>query len=491
MKLQKGQRSTPYVEAVSKYVNEKRTPFHMPGHKQGKGMNPILKKIWGDSIFQYDLTEVDGLDYLNAPEGVLRKAEHLAEQAYNVLHTFFLINGSTVGNQATILASVYEGDEIIIPRNAHQSTFSGLILSGAKPIYVRPTLHSKSGMYPVVGLQAITDATKKHPKVKTIHITSPTHCGFTSDTKAIGEIAYKHNLIFLVDEAHGSHFVFHPELPPSAVTSYADVVVQSTHKTIGSLTQTSFLHLVRDTHLSVEQLQSLLRILQSSSPSTLFTMSLDAARQQMAINGRELLSETLDLARYARQQIKTIPGFFSYGKEVIGTDDIAAIDETKLLIDVSQSGYTGTELEKILGRKYKIEIEMSDQKNILCFVTIGDSQKSIEILIHALRSLAKKRKEIKKVNNYMEMPPIPQLSLTPRQAYFAEKKHKRLSSSVGEICGEFIIPFPPDIPIIAPGEVITKEIVSYVQYLQKSKVLIIGPKDISLEYIEVIKNSRF
>lgn len=482
------QRQMPYIKAVKGYVEEKRIPFHMPGHKQGKGVNKKLRKLWGNKIFLYDLTEVDGLDYLNAPEGIIKEAETLAAEAFNVKHTFFLINGSTVGNQAAILSSMHEGEEIIIPRNAHQSTYSGLILSGALPIYVSPTLHKKSGLYPVIGERAIVDAFQKHSNIKAVHMTSPTHCGFASATNRIQEITNRKNITLVVDEAHGSHFIFHPDLPESATSINADLVIQSTHKTIGSLTQTSMLHLVREDRISIEDIQRILRILQSSSPSTLLVMSLDAAWQQMAVDGKKLLSKTLELARFARETINSLPGFFCYGKEVINTDDICDIDETKLLIDVSQSGYSGTELEKILGREYKIEIEMSDKRNILCFITIGDSEESVEKLLNALNSLSKKRKFSNLVKDYYipEIPQIPSLALSPREAFFAKKKRISLENAIGEISGEFVIPFPPDIPILAPGERITKEVVAYVQYLKKDGIMGVGPKDLNLEYIEVI-----
>jgi len=490
MKINKifNQREMPYVEAVSNYIKEKRVPFHMPGHKQGQGVNKTLKKLWGNKVFLYDLTEVDGLDYLNGPEGVIRASEALAAKAFNVKHTYFLINGSTVGNQAALLSSVHEGEEIVIPRNSHQSTYSGLILSGAQPVYVSPTLHKKSGLYPVVGVNAVASALKNHPRAKAVHITSPTHCGFTSATSKIQENANEKNITFIVDEAHGSHFMFHPELPKSAILSKADLVIQSTHKTIGSLTQTSMLHIVRSDKVLEEEIQKILRVLQSSSPSTLFVMSLDAARQQMAIDGKELLMNTLELARYARSQINAMPGFFCYGKEVIYTDDIDDIDETKLLIDVSQSGYTGIELEKTLGRKYKIEIEMSDQKNILCFITIGDSERSVEKLLTALMSLPKQNIS-KPRKDYLirEIPQVPDLVLLPREAFFAKKRQVSLEKAVGEVSGEFIIPFPPDIPIIAPGERITREIVTYTRYLKRHGTKVIGPKDAELENIEVIK----
>lgn len=484
----KSQKSMPYVSSVEKYVKERRTPFHMPGHKQGKGVNIILQRLWGKKIFKYDLTEVDGLDYVNAPAGVIADAEKLAAKAFKAEETFFLINGSTVGNQAAIMSLVGSNEKILVGRNSHQSTYAGLILSGAVPVYAKPTLHNLSGFYPVIGSKEIDILLNKNQDIKAVHITSPTHIGFMPDIEKIRELTQKRNLPLIVDEAHGSHFQFHEELPISAIALGADIVVQSTHKTIGSLTQTSMLHLVNSDHVSGAKLQSILRILQSSSPSTLFVMSLDAARYQMVNEGKRLLTRTLQLSRHLRNNINSIEGLYCYGKEIAGTDDIVDIDETKILINISKTGYTGYELEKILGRKYNIEIEMSDTNHILCFVTIGDTEQSINELINALKSIAQNPKETAKEgsNFFLPMPGIPELVLTPREAFFAQKKRIALKDSLGQISGEFIVPFPPDIPIILPGERINQEILDYVEYLKKNDTMIIGPEDTTLETIDVI-----
>lgn len=484
----KSQKALPYVSSVEKYIKQKRTPFHMPGHKQGKGINKTLKRLWGPKMFEYDLTEVDGLDYVNAPTGVIADAEKLAAQAFGSEETFFLINGSTVGNQAAIMSLVKEYEKILVARNSHQSTSAGLILSGAIPVYAQPTLHKLSGFYPITGYQEVKTLLNKHKDIKAVHLTSPTHIGFMSDIGHVSKITQEKNLPLIVDEAHGSHFQFHNELPKSAIVLGADIVIQSTHKTIGSLTQTSMLHLVKSKRVSGAKVRSILRLLQSSSPSTLFVMSLDAARHQMVNEGKRLLTKTLQLSRELRKAINNIDGFHCYGKEIIGTDDIADMDETKILVNISKTKYTGYELEKILGRKYKIEVEMSDTNHILCLITIGDTEQSISKLLTALKAIIENPKKITKKdsNLSLSMPGIPELVLTPREAFFAQKKRILLASSLGKISGEFIVPFPPDIPIILPGEKINQEILDYVKYLKKNDTMIVGPQDTTLETIEVI-----
>ena len=484
------QSHAPYVEAVIKYVQENRVPFHMPGHKQGVGIDPSLKELWGENIFKYDLTEVDGLDYLNAANGVILQAEELAADAFGAKKTFFLINGSTTGNIAAILACVKENEKILVCRNAHQSTSSGVVLSGALPVYASPTLHP-SGYYPVTGVDAIRSLLAKHPDIKAVHVTSPTHVGLLSNLAEIVQISHAVHIPVIVDEAHGSHFAFHEKLPSPALKLGADFVTQSTHKTLGAFTQTSMFHIGEHCPVPVEYIDQILRIIQSTSPSTIFVMGLDAARRQMALDGKNLLDKTIALAETARAEINQIEGFFCYGRDEVGKNDVADIDLTKLLIDVRHSGHTGYELEKLLGRKYKIEIEMSDANNILCFVTIGDTPQSLDKLVTSLKDISREARtqglSAGMASQSLEMPAIPELALTPRQAFFSQKEAVAFAGSAGQVSAEYIVPFPPDIPIVVPGERITAEIIDYVDQLQKNNTLIIGPSDTSLQTILVIR----
>lgn len=481
------QRKTPYVSSVVSYVKQNRIPFHMPGHKQGKGINTLLHELWGNRVLKYDLSEVDGLDYLNAPSGVISDAEKLAAQAFRVEHTFFLVNGSTVGNQVAILSLVKDKQKIIIPRNSHKSIFSSLILSGAYPIYINSTYHAESGSYPTVSSKDIERALRDDDDIKAIHLTSSNYNGFVSDVQSVSDVAKKKKIPLIVDEAHGAHFQFHPDLPTSAIQKGADIVIQSTHKTLGSLTQTSMLHLVKSDHVSVSQLQESLMLLQSSSPSTILVMSLDAARQQIATHGYTLLNKTLQLSRFARDSINGMQYYHCYGKEIIGQSGIVDIDETKLYINVSRTGFTGYEVERILGRKYGVEVEMSDEKHILCFVTIGDTEESISKLLIALGNILKTPKITNKKTANVLITAIPELVILPREAFFARKKSIPISQALGEISGEFIIPFPPDVPVIVPGERINRETLEYVKYVKESGIMLVGYKDVSLETIVVVK----
>ena len=303
----------------------------------------------------------------------------------------------------------------------------------------------------------------------------------------ISNIVHNKHLPLLVDEASGAHFNFHPSLPASAIER-ADIVVQSTHKTIGSLTQSSMLHIGKKSNISEEKIRSYIQLLQSSSPSSLLVMSLDAARQQMATHGFNLLSETLQLARYARREINSMGTYICYGREVVGTDDITDMDETKLLIDVSQSGYSGYEFEKLLGRNYRIEVEMSDIRHILCYLTFGDSRKEVDRLIGALKEIREHQDKPK--SSPIEIPPLsplPEVILTPREAFFAGNKEVPLRESIGSICAEFVIAFPPDIPILVPGEKITEEVVAYIMRLKRNSMITVGMQDPSSDIFLVVK----
>lgn len=481
------QKKTPYVSAIIDYVSKERTPFNMPGHKRGKGMHPLLRRIWGESVFKYDLAEAEGLDYVNAPTGVIKEAEELAAQAFGSKATFFLVNGSTLGNQIAILASVKQGEKILVERNAHQSVYAGLLLCGAVPVYVQPTPHKKSRSYPVVGSHTIAGILDKVPDISAVHITSPSQTGFLPDLKEISNIVYSKQIPLLVDEASGAHFGFHPCLPASSI-EHVDIVTQSTHKTLGSLTQSAMLHLGKKSSISEERIRTHIQFLQSSSPSSLLVMSLDAARAQMATQGEELLDRTLKLAKYARREINRMGKYFCYGREVVGKDGVADIDETKLFIDVSQTGYSGFEFEKLLAGSYGIEVEMSDMRHVLCFVTIGDSEKDIERLLYALRKIMTQADKPR--IRFTEMPLLPQLLdvvLSPREAFFTEKQAVPLKEAVGRVSAEFVVAFPPDMPIVAPGEKISDEIVEYISRLKGNALMTVGMQDHLLDTILVVK----
>ncbi len=302
------QTKTPIVETLKNLSQKSHAPFYAPGHKQGKGIPQPLTELLGTKVFPADLPELPELDNLFAPDGVIQEAQELAAETFGALHTKFLVNGSTTGIIAGILATCGNGEKIILPRNIHQSVISGLILSGAIPIFIHPEYNSHWDIPLSITPQSIAQTLAKHPDTKAVMIVYPTYHGVCGDIRAIAQEVHKYNIPLLVDEAHGAHFTFHRELPIPALVGGADLTVQSTHKTLGAMTQASMLH-IGSNRIDLYRLEQALQMLQSSSPSYLLLASLDAARQQMALFGEELMSQTLELAKNARNRISQLSNY--------------------------------------------------------------------------------------------------------------------------------------------------------------------------------------
>ncbi len=482
------QQQTPFLDILMQAKNAHEYSFHMPGHKYVAGFDPQLAAFMGEAVFEADLNEISpGVDYLHAAKGSLLEAQRLAADAVGADRTFFLINGSTVGNQASILATVHDGQTVIVPRASHRSVYAGLILSGANPVYVPPVYHPQVEFPLAVPLDSVRALLAAHPDAKAIQITSPNYYGYLSDVGGLVSLAHDRDIPLLVDEAHGAHLPFHPDLPPSGVQLGADLVVQSSHKTVGALTQSALLHL-KGSRIDVARLEHILSMMQSSSPSVLLTASLDAARQQMATHGRELLTNTLHLAAYAREAIRQISGLWCYGDELIGECGIFAHDPTKLVIRVVDTGMNGYTFAQSLAHEHNVYGEFVDPRHIICSVTIADDQQRIDYLLAALRAVAAKgtRSAVQSSGSVLNPPNLPQMVINPRQANFASSKRITLSQAIGQICAEQIMPYPPGIPLLLPGERIDADMVDYLRYVKAHGVSIVGPEDTSLEYVRVI-----
>lgn len=471
------QNQTPYIEGIIRYLKKNRIPLHVPGHKQGKGISPLLLNLWGEEVFRYDLTEVEGLDYLHNPTGILREAQDLATELYGVDSTFFLINGSTVGNLVAIMSMAKSGEYVLLPRNSHRSVYGALAISGILPLFLSPAYDKGWGLTTFISpkqLQVSIEST--HDKViKGLVLTSPDCFGLTAHTEELLKIAHKYNLTVLVDEAHGAHFPFHPCLPPSAINFKADFVVQSTHKTLGSLTQSSLLHL-RGERVNRDLIKNYLSILQSSSPSCLHLMSLDAARRQIAAEGKELLSKAIANAEWLRFELNKIPGLEVLSREKAKQlPNVADMDPTKLLVRVSSLGITGFEAKKILGQKFGIEVELADYQSVLLVITIGDDIKALRQVKEAFLKLSKDyKKNMKSTIPIPEPPPIPPQVVSPLEALNLPSLLCEINSALNRVSAAMIIPYPPGVPIISYGEKVTKEVISYLTYLEKLGAEIIG-----------------
>lgn len=477
----------PLYNALNDYLSKKNIPFYTSGHKMGKSISKNFLKTSIKNLLQYDLTELDGLDNLHEPEGVIKEAQELAAKAYKADYTFFLINGSTVGNQAMIMSVCNNGDKIIIPENSHKSVLNALILSGANPIYIPCKWNKKLGVTYGFDINKLEEELKKDSSIKAVFVTNPNYYGFCVDLKKIVEIAHKYNKPVLVDEAHGAHFNFHNNLPLSAISCGADMVVQSTHKTLSALAQGSMLHL-KSKIINKEKVKSILNILQSSSPSYLLMLFLDFARFQMVTEGEKLLTNLLNLIDDFKDKTNNIKGLYCYDKSVCKNYDIYDYDPTKIIIDFSELGLSGFTAIDILNDEFNIQAEMSTMFNIMSLASIGNNKKDFEKLLTALKKIAinYKKSNVLEDDFYLAKPKIPKTLLSPREAFFAKKTKVLLKDSIGKICAETISPYPPGIPIISFGQEINSDIIEYLKFLETKKYFIDGIEDNSLKTIKIV-----
>ncbi|MDO8685869.1 MAG: aminotransferase class I/II-fold pyridoxal phosphate-dependent enzyme [Clostridiales bacterium] len=477
------QRRTPVFDAVKKYVQDEVIPFHVPGHKQGRGL-PEFAAFVGENILKMDVNGMDDLDYVNNPTGVIYEAERLMAQSFGAQNAWFLVNGTTAGVQAMIMSACDPGDKIIIPRNAHKSTTGGIILSGAVPVYIQPEINERLGIAMGVTEETVKKAIKEHPHSKAVFAINPTYYGVASDLKTIVRTAHRHGMVVLADEAHGAHMSFHDDFPLTAMEVGADMSSASMHKTAGSLTQSSVL-LLRSNTISPEKVKQVLNLSYTSSASYLLMSSLDVARKQLSLHGSDLLEEALALARYAREQINMIPGFYAFGRELCGTPGCYDFDETKLGINVHALGLTGYQIEQKLRKEYNIQIELSDMNNVLAIISLGDWKGAIDALIAALKDISGKHGVVE-VTPAFPLPESPKMIVAPRDAFFSPKKAVLLENSAGEIAGEMVMAYPPGIPVICMGERISKEIIEYIKQLKEQKCQLQGTADPKVDYIRVL-----
>jgi arginine/lysine/ornithine decarboxylase len=479
----------PFVEDLTRRIDRPRTSFHMPGHKHDPGSIPALTQLAGGDLVRSDLSEMSGVDYLHAASGPLRQAEGLAASAFGADRTFFLVNGSTGGNHAAMLSAIGDGQKVLLPRASHRSILTALILTNAVPVYISPRYHPVVGLPLAVDLSDAERLAEEHPDIAAIQITSPGYYGFTSDVLGFARLADRMGVPLLVDEAHGSHFSFHPSLPLSALHAGADLVVQSTHKTLGSLTQSSMLHW-RHGRVERRRVEEVVAMLQSSSPSVLLTASLDSARLLMATSGPELLTRAVALADQARSAIGNIPGLRCHGSDLLGRAGVHDYDRTKILVRVGDLGLTGYEVAVMLDAEWGIEVEMSDRDHVLFSLTFADTADDVALLVTALTSIASRSpvNGSPHVATFARVPafPIPERVLGPREAFFAPSQPVGSSEAPGRVCAEWIIPYPPGIPVLAPGEVIDQSTLDGLHAIVADGATIVGAEDQTLGSIRVI-----
>ena len=476
------QTSAPIQEALERMKRARLVPFDVPGHKRGRG-NPELAAFLGSECLDVDVNSMKMLDNLCHPVSVIRDAERLAAEAFRAAHAFFMVSGTTGSVQAMVLSAVGRGDKIIMPRNVHRSAINALILCGAIPIYVNPGIDDTLGIALGMRVEDVAAAIARHPDAKAVFVNNPTYYGICSDLRTITELAHAHGMKVLVDEAHGTHLYFSDRLPVAAMDAGADMAAISMHKSGGSLTQSSLL-LCSDT-MPLGYVHQIINITQTTSASYLLLASLDISRRNLALRGREVIDKIIDLVAYARDEINTIGDYYAYGRELIDGAAVFDFDTTKLSIFTRPTGLAGIEVYDILRDDYDIQTEFGDIANLLAYVSVGDRPKDIERLVAALAEIRRNyRKDPSKTLKMEYIDPV--VVCGPQDAFYAEKESLSIAKSCGRICSEFVMCYPPGIPILAPGEQITEEILTYIRYAKKKGCQITGPEDMSIQYLNVM-----
>ena len=476
------QTSAPIQEALERMKRARLVPFDVPGHKRGRG-NPELVAFLGSACLDVDVNSMKMLDNLCHPVSVIRDAECLAAEAFRAAHAFFMVSGTTGSVQAMVLSAVGRGDKIIMPRNVHRSAINALILCGAIPIYVNPGIDDTLGIALGMRVEDVAAAIARHPDAKAVFVNNPTYYGICSDLRAITELAHTHGMKVLVDEAHGTHLYFSDRLPVAAMDAGADMAAISMHKSGGSLTQSSLL-LCSDA-IPLGYVHQIINITQTTSASYLLLASLDISRRNLALRGREVVDKIIDLVAYARDEINAIGDYYAYGRELIDGAAVFDFDTTKLSIFTRPTGLAGIEVYDILRDDYDIQTEFGDIANLLAYVSVGDRPKDIERLVAALAEIRRNyRKDPSKTLKMEYIDPV--VVCGPQDAFYAEKESLPIAKSCGRICSEFVMCYPPGIPILAPGEQITEEILTYIRYAKKKGCQITGPEDMSIQYLNVM-----
>ncbi|SDM93228.1 arginine decarboxylase [Paenibacillus sp. yr247] len=453
-------------------------------------MDPEFRSFIGDNALSIDLINIAPLDDLHQPMGVIEEAQKLAADAYGADHTFFSVQGTSGAIMTMIMTVCSEGDKIIVPRNVHKSVLAAIIFVGAKPVFIQPARDKNLGIDHGIPTRSVRRALEKHPDAKAVLVINPTYYGVCTNLKEIVDLVHSYNMPVLVDEAHGVLIHFHDKLPMSAMEAGADMAATSVHKLGGSMTQSSVLN-VKGTRVNPKRIQTIISMLTTTSTSYILLASLDTARRHLALNGQEMAERTIGLAQYTRKQINEISNLYCFGEEILGEEATYDYDPTKICVHVRKLGITGFEVENWLRDHYNIEVEMSDMYNILCLITPGDTPENIETLLEALRELSHMNDDVVEVKEVViKVPAIPQLTLTPRDAFYGETEILPFKDAADRIIAEFIYVYPPGIPILLPGEVITQELIDYIVEHVEVGLPVKGPEDRSVQNVKVIVETQ-
>ena len=476
------QTRAPIYEALEKFREMRVVPFDVPGHKHGKG-NPELTAFLGEKCVGVDVNSMKPLDNLCHPVSVIREAEILAADAFGASNAFLMVGGTTSSVQSMVLSCCKQGDKIILPRNVHRSVINSLVLCGAIPVYVNPDVDRRLGISLGMSRDQVKKAIEENPDAVAVLVNNPTYYGICSDIRAIVKMAHDAGMLCLADEAHGTHFYFGENMPVSAMRAGADMSAVSMHKSGGSLTQSSLLLIGEN--VSERHVRQIINLTQTTSGSYLLMSSLDISRRNLALRGKEVFRKVIEMAEYAREEVNAIGGYYAYGREMINGDSIFDFDPTKLSVHTRDIGLAGIEVYDILRDEYDIQIEFGDIGNILAYLSIGDRMQELERLVSALAEIRRRYKKDPAgllSQEYIE----PEVVCSPQSAFYSNKKSLPLKDSVGHVCSEFVMCYPPGIPILAPGERITSGILEYIEYAKAKGCSMTGPEDPDINNINVL-----
>lgn len=477
----------PIAEAMKAYAADGARAYHTPGHKQGLGAHPLLKALVTEEGLREEVSLMEELDDLHEPTMCIKEAQEMAAALYGADQAFFMINGTTGAIHTMLMGALAPGDTVLVPRNAHRSVIGGIILAGARPVFLQPEIDERLGIAMGLTEETVARAIALHPEAKALVCVYPTYYGVTYGLEAIAKLVHAHGMLLLVDEAHGPHLRFSDDLPPQAIDCGADMAAQSTHKILGAMTQASML-LTSGPRVSRERVREAASLLQSTSPNQLLLASLDIARLQMAEDGRETVGNAVRLAEKLRCAINEIDGLWSFGPEYTDYPGATGLDTTKITVRVTDLGLSGVEAESILRHEYKVQCELSDARNLLFILSYADGEEQADYLLEALQGLARDHRRATVAASAVAagLPAVPAQGMTPREAFFAPKGSVPFGEAEGRIAAEQVMFYPPGIPILCPGDIIDAASLHYIRAMQSLGLKVVGPRDASLTELQVV-----
>jgi lysine decarboxylase len=482
------QPTAPYLEAVTAYGFRGSTRFHVPGHKGGEGADSGLRAALGDRALLLDVPqEIEGIDVGSAPTPYER-AERLATEVYGAQRCWFLTNGATQGNHALCLAIAAPGHRVVVQRNSHASLIDGLVLSGGAATFVAPEYDTELGIAHGVTADALVQALDRSPRAEAAFIVSPTYYGMAADVEACAEVAHRAGVALIVDNAWGSHFGFHPQLPGSPLQLGADAMLASTHKIIGSLTQSAMLLVGRSDRLDAGAVARAVRLVRSTSPSALLMASLDAARRLLAVHGEALLDRTIAAAGRARAAIERVPGCAVLDQDLVGRPGVAGWDPLRIVIDVRGTGSTGYEIAAALRASYDIYVELATHATLVLVLGLGQPVDALERLAHDLAETVRRMARPGGQRAITHPPPavVHETAMDPREAFFADGEMVPVEGAIGRISCDAIAGYPPGVPSVLPGERVTAELVGYLREITSAGARLHGAADPTFTTVRVL-----